>query len=80
MILALQILTWIITDESRTARFLSLTGIDPADLRARAGQPAFLAQVIAHLEAYEPDLIACADALHVAPAALVATRAELETT
>lgn len=80
MILALQILTWIITDESRTARFLSLTGIDPADLRARAGQPAFLAQVIAHLEAYEPDLVACADALQVAPAALVATRAELETT
>ncbi|KQM31323.1 DUF3572 domain-containing protein [Sphingomonas sp. Leaf10] len=77
--LALQALGWIIGDETRASRFLALTGIDPADLRARAGQPAFLAQVLAHLEAHEPDLLACADALDVPPAALVQARAELET-
>ncbi|MGN7159108.1 DUF3572 domain-containing protein [Sphingomonas sp. SAFR-052] len=76
--LALQALGWIIGDETRATRFLALTGIEPADLRARAGQPAFLAQVLAHLETYEPDLIACADALGVPPAALVSARTELE--
>lgn len=76
--LALQALAWIIGDEGRASRFLSLTGVDPADLREGAGQPAFLVQVLAHLESYEPDLIACADALDVPPPALVRARAELE--
>lgn len=78
-ILALQALTWVISDETRASRFLALTGVDPADLRAHAGQPAFLAQILAHLESYEPDLVACADALDVSPAALVTARTELET-
>ncbi|KQM22612.1 hypothetical protein ASE73_13955 [Sphingomonas sp. Leaf24] len=77
--LALQALGWVIGDETRASRFLALTGIDPADLRARAGEPSFLAQVVAHLESHEPDLLACADALAVPPAALVQARAELET-
>ncbi len=77
-ILALQALSWIVSDESRASRFLALTGIDPADLRARAGDPSFLTQVLVHLESYEPDLLACADALDVPPAALVQARTELE--
>ncbi len=77
--LALQALGWVIGDEARASRFLALTGIDPADLRARAGEPSFLVQVVAHLESHEPDLLACADALDVPPAALVQARAELET-
>ncbi|KQN81148.1 DUF3572 domain-containing protein [Sphingomonas sp. Leaf62] len=77
--LALQALGWVIGDATRASRFLALTGIDPADLRARAGEPSFLVQVVAHLESHEPDLLACADALDVPPAALVQARAELET-
>ncbi len=77
--LALRALVWVIGDDPRRDRFLALTGIAPADLRARAADPGFLAQLLAHLEAYEPDLLACADALAVPPAAIVAARAELET-
>ncbi len=76
---ALGALAWVVGDSVRAERFLSLTGIDPADLRARAGDPALLVQVLGHLEGYEPDLIACADALGIAPERLVAARHRLET-
>jgi hypothetical protein len=55
-----------------------VTGLDAAGLRARAGEPALLAAALGFLEAHEPDLIACADALGVRPAQLVAARAALE--
>ncbi|WP_294318618.1 DUF3572 domain-containing protein [uncultured Sphingomonas sp.] len=76
--LGLNALVWVIGDDTRRDRFLALTGIDPVELRARAGDPGFLAQLLGHLESYEPDLIACAEALAVAPTALVRARAELE--
>ncbi|RYE02801.1 MAG: DUF3572 family protein [Sphingomonadales bacterium] len=43
------------------------------------GDPALLAATLGFLESYEPDLLACADALGVKPAALVSARAQLET-
>jgi hypothetical protein len=76
--LALQALVWTLGDSARASRLLDLTGLDPAELRARAGEPALLAATLGFLEAYEPDLIACAEALVVRPADLVAARAELE--
>ncbi len=76
--LGLRALAWVVADATRAERFLALTGIDPAELRARAADPGFLAQVLTHLESYEPDLIACADALAVAPTDLVTARAGLE--
>jgi hypothetical protein len=76
--LALQALAWTLTDPSRASRLLDLTGLDPASLRARAGEPSLLAATLGFLEAHEPDLIACADALDVKPAALVAAREDLE--
>ena len=57
---------------------LALTGLTGDDLRIRAGEPAVLAAVLAFLEAYEPDLIACAEALEIAPATLVQAREALE--
>ncbi|MET0307574.1 MAG: DUF3572 family protein [Sphingomonas sp.] len=66
------------TDSLRANRLLDLTGLDPASLRARAGEPSLLAATLGFLESYEPDLLACADALDVKPAALVAARQELE--
>ena len=76
--LALQALAWSLSDEDRAQRLLDLTGLDPSDLRARAGEPAVLAAVLGFLENYEPDLIECADALEVRPEALVAAREALE--
>ncbi len=75
---ALQALVWILSDSSRAGRLLDLTGLDPATLRARAGEPALLAAALGFLESYEPDLIACADALDLSPAALVDARRQLE--
>jgi len=76
--LALAALGWTVSDPSRAHRLLDMTGLTPADLRARAGEASVLAAVLGFLEAYEPDLIACAGAIDTQPAALVAARAKLE--
>ena len=76
--LALSALGWALSDQARAERLLALTGLTPADLRERLGEPSLLAAVLGFLHAHEPDLIACADALGVPPAALVAARARLE--
>jgi hypothetical protein len=57
---------------------LATTGLDTVDLRARAGEPALLAALLSFLEVYEPNLIACADALDTDPGRLVAARMLLE--
>ena len=76
--LALSALAWTLDDASRAERLLALTGLTPGDLRDRAADPAVLAAVLGFLEAHEPDLVACAEALDRRPDALVAARAELE--
>lgn len=72
--LGLQALAWTLADDARAQRFLALTGLDPADLRIAADQPATLEAVFGFLEAYQPDLIACAEALGTAPQRLIAAR------
>jgi hypothetical protein len=76
--LALSALGWILTEGERAQRLLALTGLTPEDLRSRLGDRSVLAAILGFLEAHDPDLIACAGALEVAPAQLVATRRELE--
>lgn len=76
--LALQALVWTLGDESRARRLLDLTGLDPSELRQRAGEAVVLAATLSFLESYEPDLVACAEALDIAPEQLVAARATLE--
>lgn len=76
--LALMALVWTLGEPARASRLLATTGLDADGLRARAAEPALLAATLGFLEAYEPDLIACADALAVKPADLVAARAALE--
>ncbi len=75
---ALRALAWALGDPDRAARLLALTGLDPADLRTRAGDPTTLAAILGFIEAHEPDLVACADALDMQPAALVEARRALE--
>ncbi|WP_230628582.1 DUF3572 domain-containing protein [Sphingomonas sp. Leaf37] len=77
-VLGLQALVWAIGEPDRADRLIAVTGLDPDDLRARAGEPAVLAAVIGYLESYEPDLVACASALGVPPQALVAAHETLE--
>jgi hypothetical protein len=76
--LALAALGWTVADPARARRLIDITGLAPADLRARAGEPVVLAAVLAFLESHEPDLIACADAIDSDPGALVAAQRVLE--
>ncbi|MEO5612916.1 MAG: DUF3572 family protein [Sphingomicrobium sp.] len=76
--LALRALAATLADQRLAERFLSLSGIDPPDLRQRAGDPDLLAELLRFLEAHEPDLVAIAELLAVKPEALVAARRELE--
>ena len=76
--LGLSALAASLADQRLAERFLSLSGIDPLDLRQRAADPALLAALLRFLEAHEPDLIAIAADLGVEPKSLVAARQELE--
>ena len=76
--LALRALVWTLAEPGLAGRLLDLTGLTPADLKARAGTPSVLGAVLGFLEANEPDLVACADELGVAPGALVRAREVLE--
>jgi hypothetical protein len=76
--MAFQALAWALTEESRAERLLSLTGLTPEGLRSSIMDRSTQAAVLAFLEAYEPDLIACAAVIGVSPALLVQARQELE--
>jgi hypothetical protein len=76
--IALQALGWTLADEARASRLLALTGLTPETLRSRAGERDLLAAVLRFLEAYEPDLLACAGQLGTTPLRLVESRRTLE--
>lgn len=76
--LALRALVWTLVEPDRAMRLLSVTGLEPHDLRARASDPTVLSAALGFLENHEPDLIACAQSLDVKPEALVRARMELE--
>ncbi|HEX8525457.1 DUF3572 family protein [Allosphingosinicella sp.] len=76
--LALGAVGWTLAEPARAERLLALTGLTPEDLRGGLGEPAMLAAILRYLEAHEPDLLACAEALDTSPAALVEARRILE--
>lgn len=76
--LALAALGWTLSEPARAERLLALTGLDSDTLRARIADPSLLAATLGFLEAHEPDLLAAADALDVAPSDLVDARRRLE--
>lgn len=76
--IGLRALAWTLSDPDRAQRLLDVTGLDPAHLRARAGEPAVLGAVLGFLEGWQPDLMACAEELGVGPERLVAAHHELE--
>lgn len=68
--LALNALGWVLTDESRAQRLLSLTGLTPEALREGLGDRAVLGAVLDFLANHEPDMVEAADALGVSPEVL----------
>jgi hypothetical protein len=76
--LALAALGWLLGDNQRATRLLAVTGLTPDDLRNRIDDTTLLSAVLGFLEAHEPDLIACAEAIGRDPATLVAARRRLE--
>jgi Mn-dependent DtxR family transcriptional regulator len=76
--IALRALAATLGEQRLAERFLSLSGIEPPELRQRASDPDVLVALLRFLEAHEPDLVAIAEELGVKPAALVAARRELE--
>lgn len=76
--MAFQALAWALMDEARAERLLSLTGLTPDGLRGSINERGTQAAILSFLEAYEPDLIACAAVIGVSPAVLVQARQELE--
>lgn len=79
--LALNALGWVLGEQDRAERFLSLTGVTPEELRGALADPgslaAMLGAVLDFLCAHEPDLLLAADALGVSPQTLAATRERL---
>jgi hypothetical protein len=75
--IALHVIGWIVAEASRAERFLTLTGLDSAQLRGGLADPAILAAALDFLLSHEPDLLACADAIGEKPAAIVAAREAL---
>jgi hypothetical protein len=59
--LAIEGLGFLASDMERLEPFLSLTGLDPRNLRAAAADPGFLAGVLDHIAGSEKLLVAFAD-------------------
>jgi hypothetical protein len=66
--LAIQALTFIAGDSERLGRFLAISGIGPAQIRAAAQEPGFLIGVLDHLAGDERLLSAFAAETGVDPA------------
>ncbi|MXO91207.1 DUF3572 family protein [Altererythrobacter aquaemixtae] len=75
--MALAALGWVLGDQDRAERLLSLTGMTPDVLREGIGQAYVQAAVLEFLINHEPDLVAAADDLQVKPEAIVAAHERL---
>jgi hypothetical protein len=75
--LAIGALGFLASDPERLGRFLSVTGLGPENLRAAAGEPAFLVSVLDYVAADEALLLALAADLSVKPEAIIAAHRDL---
>lgn len=75
--LAIQGLSFIAEDMDRLGQFPALSGFGPAELRARAGDPAFLGGVLDFLLSDEALVVAFADWAAVDPVSVLALRQKL---
>ena len=56
-LLAASALSFIAQDPDRLGRFLAMTGIGPAEIRAQIKDPAFMGGLLDFLLGHEPDLL-----------------------
>jgi hypothetical protein len=75
--LAIQALTFIGGDPAELGRFLAMTGIGPAELRAAAHEPGFLVGVLDHILGHEPLLLAFAKDADIRPDSVAKARQAL---
>lgn len=75
--LALAVLGWVLGDQPRADRLLSLTGLTPDVLRDGLGEAGVQAAVLEFLINHEPDLVAAADDLQVKPQDIVSAHERL---
>ncbi|HTV71855.1 MAG TPA: DUF3572 domain-containing protein [Rhizobiaceae bacterium] len=68
--IAIVALGFVAGDPELLPRFLTLTGIDPAGIRAAAREPGFLAGVLQFILAHEPTLMKFAEETGTDPAAV----------
>lgn len=59
-------------------RFLAMSGLTGDMIRSQIEEPGFLVGVLSFLSAYEPDLLAIAQAINAPPEALVAALQTLQ--
>jgi len=70
--IAIAALGFMAADTVLLPRFLSITGIEAADIRNAAREPGFLAGVLQFIAAHEPTLLAFAQATGRDPASVTA--------
>jgi hypothetical protein len=75
--LAIDALTFLASEGELLSRFLALSGITPAGLRAAASEPGFLPGVLDFFLNHEPTLVAFAAHAKIAPADIAAARRAL---
>ncbi len=75
--LALAALSWVMSEDDRAERYLSLTGLDADTLRQGLDDPAMLASVLDFLANHEPDLLRAAEALAITPEELILARKDI---
>ncbi len=75
--LALAALSWVMSEDDRAERYLSLTGLDADTLRQGLDDPAMLASVLDFLANHEPDLLRAAEALAITPEELIFARKDI---
>jgi hypothetical protein len=76
--IALQALGFLAEDVQRLGRFLALTGLGPAELKAEAGSARMLAAVLDHLMKDESLLLVFAAGSAIAPELIAAAHRQLE--
>lgn len=72
--LALNVVAWTVSDADRAQRMLDVTGLDPQTLRENLTKPATLRAMLDFVLDHEPDLMACAKEIGVAPEKIAAAR------
>jgi hypothetical protein len=74
---AIRALSFLAGDEARLGRFLAATGIGPAEIRAAAREPRFLAGVLDHLADDESAMLAFSQEIGIPPEQIARARDRL---